>query len=211
MRRWAGLVLVVAAGCVLQTETVSGPPGPQGQRGDDGDAGRQGLSGPQGDPGPQGEAGSPEQAARDGWQPVALGAPQTAAQGTGFPGKHVFNGYWNGNLPSCDAGLTTIDIGGPLSNTRDKLWTGTVSVFARDDPNSAGWALQLMQYGTITGNTFYENGLDVTIITNGTPVPPVTFTRLNDASNTLNINIPCSKQILQLRVHLDVFVSPTLN
>jgi hypothetical protein len=34
MRQWAGLVLVVAAGCVLQTETVSGPEGKRGPKGD---------------------------------------------------------------------------------------------------------------------------------------------------------------------------------
>jgi formylglycine-generating enzyme required for sulfatase activity len=39
MRRWTGATLVVLAGCVLQTETVSGPAGMKGAKGDKGEPG----------------------------------------------------------------------------------------------------------------------------------------------------------------------------
>jgi hypothetical protein len=91
-----------------------------------------------------------------------------------------------------------MDIAGPAGGTgttRDKLWTGTVSVFARDDAASPSAAVSIQHYANVYGVSVAANGLEVVPILQIPAGPKLAITRADDWSQTLNIVIPCAKQL----------------
>lgn len=125
--------------------------------------------------------------AKDGW--VQLGAD-----------RHLFTRFWNKTgIPRCVGGETVVDIESPRGTTRDHLWTGTISVFARE--GGAPWDVQTFRHNHIWGYTVYGNGWGTADISGG---GKLTVDRTDDWANAMKVHVPCQAEIQQLYIQVDV-------
>lgn len=130
---------------------------------------------------------------------------------------YVYDGYLNGAaIPAPSGGYTTIDIGGPLNQSRDYIWSGEVTVAARNANSGFAWDVNYFYYGNFTGittygNVWYPKVIDAYSMQGLLPGvktdlsgSPITMSRPNDNTNTLNIGIPGASQIQGIHVHVEV-------
>jgi hypothetical protein len=68
-----------------------------------------------------------------------------------------------------------------------------------------------MHYAQVHGSTVGAASPTVVPISQTPPGAMLAIIRPDDFTNTLNVSIPCSKNIFRLRIHVDAFVGNVLD